>query len=113
MSKEEKEIIDENNLDVYGIDFEINKVLEKLKEKVYITIDLDIFDPSIMPSVRNPEPEGLFWMEILDLLKKVSEEKEIVGFDIVELSPNKNKTPNIYAVKLICKILGFSFFSKT
>lgn len=112
MSKEEKDFIDENQLDVYGINFDIQKVLEKLKDKVYITIDLDVFDPSLIPSVGNPEPEGLFWMKTLELLEKISKEKEIVGFDIVELSPNNNKTSDICAVKLICKILGFSFFSK-
>jgi agmatinase len=79
---------------------------------VYITIDLDVFDPSLIPSVGNPEPEGLFWIEILELLKRVSQEKEIVGIDIVELSPKENKTSDILTVKLICKILGFSFFSK-
>ncbi|MCC7552658.1 agmatinase [Candidatus Micrarchaeota archaeon] len=112
MSKEEKEFIEENELDIYGTNFNSNEILEKLKDKVYITIDLDVFDPSIIPSVGNPEPQGLFWIEILELLKKIAQEKEIIGFDIVELSPNSNKISDIYAAKLICKILSFSFFSK-
>ncbi len=111
MSKEEKEFIEENELDIYGTDFNSDEILEKLKDKVYITIDLDVFDPSVISAVGNPEPKGLFWIEILELLKKVAQEKEIIGFDIVELSPNTNKISDIYAAKLICKILGFSFFS--
>ncbi len=111
MCQEEKDFIDKNNLDVYGIKFDTEEIISKLKDKVYITIDLDVFDTSIISSVGNPEPEGISWIKILELLKKVSQEKEIVGLDIVELSPTQNKTSDIYAVKLICKILGFSFFS--
>ena len=112
MCQEEKDFIDENNLDVYGTEFDVSEITAKLKEKVYITIDLDVFDPSIMPSVGNPEPEGLFWNEILELIKKVAAEKEIIGIDIVEFNPNPlNKTPDVYTAKLVSKILAYVFFS--
>jgi agmatinase len=88
----------------------IDQVVNNLSSKVYLTLDLDVFDPSIMPSTGTPEPGGLYWYEILDLLKKVIEKKELVGFDIVELCPNKyNKAPDFLASKLIYKILSYKF----
>ncbi len=88
----------------------INKVIDSLSSRVYLTLDLDVFDPSIMPSTGTPEPGGLYWYEILDLLKKVVEKKELVGFDVVELCPNKNnKAPDFLASKLIYKILSYKF----
>lgn len=86
------------------------KAICRLSENVYITIDLDFFDPSIIPSTGTPEPGGLLWYETLIFLKKVSEEKNIVGFDIVELCPNPaNKAPDFLAAKLIYKLLSYIF----
>ncbi len=86
------------------------KVVSCLTENVYITIDLDVFDPSIMPSTGTPEPGGLLWYEVIDLLKLVTEKTNVVGFDVVELCPNKiNKAPDFLASKLIYKILSFCF----
>lgn len=88
----------------------IQKVLERLSEKVYITIDLDVFDPSIMPSTGTPEPGGLTWYNVLMLLKAVFDDKDVVGFDIVELCPNEsNKAPDFLAAKLIYKILSYKY----
>jgi agmatinase len=88
----------------------IKKVVSKLSETTYITIDLDVFDPSIMPSTGTPEPGGLSWYEVLSLLKAVSENTNIVGFDVVELCPdNRNKAPNFLAAKLIYKLLSYKF----
>lgn len=67
----------------------IDNVIEALGENVFITFDLDAFDPSIMPSTGTPEPGGLFWYETLDFLKQVFGEKNVVGFDIVELMPRE------------------------
>src|SRR3989339_1171661 len=86
------------------------KVASCLTENVYITIDLDVFDPSIMPSTGTPEPGGLLWYEVVDLLKLVTEKTNVVGFDVVELCPNKiNKAPDFLASKLIYKILSYCF----
>ena len=88
------------------------KVVKKLSENVYISIDLDVFDSSIMPSTGTPEPGGLGWYEVLDLLEIVSKNKNIVGFDVVELCPSKNdKSPDFLAAKLIYKLLSLKFAS--
>ena len=88
--------------------FWIDRVLEKCVGNVYITIDLDAFDPSIMPSTGTPEPGGLYWYETLELLRKVSERNKVVGFDIVELCPIKGlRGPNFLAAKLYYKLLAY------
>jgi agmatinase len=89
------------------------KVLDLMSDNVYVTIDLDVFDPSIMPSTGTPEPGGLFWYEVLNLIRKVNEKSIIVGFDVVELCPNKiDKAPDFLASKLIYKILSYKFNKK-
>jgi agmatinase len=96
--------------DVYNNTAWIEKVTRQLTENVYITIDLDVFDPSVMPSVGTPEPGGLLWYDILVLLKKVCENKCLVGFDVVELCPNPNNiAPDFTAAKLIYKLLSYKF----
>lgn len=87
----------------------INKAVGKLSRNVYITIDLDVFDPSIMPSTGTPEPGGLGWYEVMDLFENVSKKKNIVGFDVVELCPSKNAAPDFLAAKLIYKLLSYIF----
>ena len=77
---------------------------------MYVTIDLDVFDPSIMPSTGTPEPGGLLWYDVLGLLKSVFENRNVVGFDIVEMCPDeRNKAPNFLAAKLIYKLLSYKF----
>jgi len=96
--------------DIYKSNNWIEKVISKLSKKVYVTIDLDVFDPSIMPSTGTPEPGGLLWYDSLALLKQVFEKRDVVGFDVVELSPNeKNKAPDFMAAKLIYKLLSYKF----
>ena len=66
-----------------------------LKGDVYVTIDLDVFDPSIMPSTGTPEPGGLGWYEVLDLMRLVFHKTNVTGFDVVEMCPNPtNKAPD-------------------
>jgi len=85
------------------------EAIGSLKEKkVYVTIDMDVFDPSIMPSVGTPEPGGIGWYEALALLKMLSRKKEIIGFDVVELAPIAgNVSPDFMAAKLIYKFLNY------
>jgi agmatinase len=86
----------------------LDKALSLLSSNVYLTLDLDFFDPSIMPSVGTPEPGGFLWYETLDLLRTLSSKKNIVGFDIVELCPQPgNIAPDFMAAKLIYKIIGY------
>ncbi len=91
----------------------LNDAVGKLSRKVYITLDLDVFDPSIMPSTGTPEPGGLLWYDVLKLLRAVCRHREVVGFDVVELCPNKdNKAPDFLAAKLIYKLLSYKFINK-
>jgi len=88
------------------------KAIDKLSENVYITIDLDVFDPSIMPSTGTPEPGGPDYFELLHFLKEVIKRRNIVGFDVVELCPsNTNKSPDFIAAKIIYQILSYKFAS--
>ena len=115
MCKEEKEYIDKNKLSgsIFGSGFEADEVVGKLGEKVYISIDLDGFDPSEVPAVGTPEPGGLLWKQVIPLLKKVAQEKEIVGFDVVELCPLPGEARSDFlAAKLVYKLIGYISSSK-
>ncbi len=86
-------------------------VVNSLGKNVYITIDLDAFDPSIMPSTGTPEPGGLLWNETLDLLKMVFKRSNVVGFDINELAPTEgNSAPDFMAAKLLYKLISYKFY---
>jgi len=92
----------------------IEAVENCLTDNVYLTIDLDGLDPSIMPATGTPEPGGLYWYELLELIEKVASKRKIIGFDVVELCPNKYSQPaNFLAAKLIYKIMTFiDFYQK-
>ena len=86
------------------------KCLKKLTKNVYLTIDLDVFDPAILPSTGTPEPGGLGWYQVLKFLKLLMKNKNVVGFDVVELCPNpQNKASDFLAAKLIYKLLTYKF----
>jgi agmatinase len=88
-------------------------MLSVLSSNVYITFDLDALDPSIMPSTGTPEPGGLLWYEAIEILKRISEKSNIVGFDVVELAPNPaTKAPDFLASKLIYKLLTYKFIDQ-
>ncbi|HRY98977.1 MAG TPA: agmatinase [Bacteroidales bacterium] len=88
----------------------ISRVINNLSSNVYVTIDLDAFDPSVMPSTGTPEPGGLLWYQVIGLLREVNENANIVGFDVVELCPNpNNKAPDFLASKLLYKLLSYKF----
>ncbi|MFQ5799898.1 MAG: agmatinase [Bacteroidota bacterium] len=84
-------------------------VIEKLTENVYVTFDVDAFDPSIMPATGTPEPNGLFWHETINLFRKLGNRRKIVGFDVMELAPIKGlHHPDLTAAKLVYKILNYA-----
>ena len=90
----------------------MDDVIDQLSTNVFITFDLDALDPSIMPSTGTPEPGGLFYYETLEFLKSVFEQKNVVGFDMVELCPNKDeKSSDFLAAKLFYKMLSYKFAS--
>jgi len=96
--------------EIHGNKDWLGQATAKLGEKVYITVDLDVFDPSIMPSTGTPEPGGLDWYEGLAILKEVCSRKKVVGLDVVELCPNPaNKASDFLAAKLIYKFLSYYF----
>lgn len=87
-----------------------DSAIELMTENVYITIDLDAFDPSILSATGTPEPGGLKWYETINFLKRVFQEKNVVGFDIVELCPNPNdKSSDFLAAKLYYKMLSYKY----
>ena len=88
----------------------IEELVAPLGNNVYITIDADGFDPSIMPAVGTAEPNGLFWHETLELLKKVFKERNVVGFDVVECAPIEGSILSEYTLaKLVYKLIGYKF----
>lgn len=88
----------------------IARVVDSLDDPVYLTIDVDGFDPAILPATGTPEPGGLSWYEALALLKAVAAQRTIVGVDLVELSPIPGMiAPNFLCAKLIYKILSYRF----
>lgn len=93
---------------IQGDDAWMDDLISKLGDKVYVTIDADGFDPSVMPAVGTAEPGGLGWHQGLKLLKKVAEKKTIIGFDIVECAPKENEILTQFNLaKLLYKILGY------
>jgi len=92
---------------IYDSNKWIDKVVRLLTDCVYVTIDLDVFDPGIMPSTGTPEPGGLDWYQVMKLLFAVSKSKRIVGFDVVELCPSAIKAPDFLAAKLVYTLLSY------
>jgi len=121
-SKEEKDFLASQangkikSINVYDIlDMPMWKdtAVNALSENVYVTVDLDVFDPSLAPAVGTPEPGGIGWYEVLDFLKEVAKDKKIVGFDIVELCPIKGQVATDFlAAKLLYRMLGYILSNK-
>ncbi|MCF6158391.1 MAG: agmatinase [wastewater metagenome] len=116
VSKEEQEFVKKNKdtvsvfyaKDIYHNDDWHEDAIETLDDVVYITLDVDGLDVSIMPATGTPVPGGLAWYRTLDFLRKVYRKRKVVGFDIVELKPNPgNEAPNFLAANLVYKNIGF------
>jgi agmatinase len=116
LSREEFELIQHRNIPCFfayqlrqepGLREEI---VSRLDGFVYISIDLDVFDPSIMPAVGTPEPGGLGWYEVLALLRQVAGKCRLVGFDVMELLPiPQTAAPDFLAARLVYKLLSYIF----
>lgn len=86
-----------------------DEILAALGEDVYVSIDLDVFDPSLMAAVGTPEPGGLTWNQVTALLRRVAESRDIVGFDVCELSPGEGPTACTYtAARLVGKLAAYA-----
>lgn len=86
-------------------------VVDTLSDNVYITFDIDYFDPSLIPATGTPEPDGFLYSETLDIFRAMKKAgKKIIGFDLVELAPmNGLNHPNLTAARLVYKLLNFAF----
>jgi len=88
----------------------MDRVIDALSDVVYITIDLDGFDPGLVPAVGTPEPGGLSWREATTLLRRVFERRRVIGCDVVELCPiDGMASSNFIAAKLVYKLLTYKF----
>ncbi len=84
-------------------------VLECLSDNVYVSVDLDVLDPALMPAVGTPEPGGMAWHQLVSLLGKVAESRRIVGFDVCELAPADGPPACSYtAAKLVYKLAAYT-----
>lgn len=116
LSIEERNFINEKQIPVFfREDSHENKtalaeaIIEQLGSSVYVSLDLDVLDPSIMAAVGTPEPGGMSWDEMTSLLRAVAKQRHIVGFDINELSPREGPTAcSFTAAKLAYKLIGYS-----
>ncbi|MBT3865735.1 agmatinase [Candidatus Woesearchaeota archaeon] len=111
--EEHKEIKNSDNIhqiSAYDLTLEkIKEILPKLKERVYISIDVDVFDPSFIRNTGTPEPGGLDWNIIIDILKLIFKEKEVIGADIVEFAPKENFRAEAYSLaRLAYKIMSLN-----
>jgi agmatinase len=114
MSREEAALADRNRIfcsyELYNDKANYSRALDMLSENVYITIDLDVFDPSLIPSTGTPEPGGPEYFEIMHFLRDVIRKRNVVGFDVVELCPSpQNKAPDFIAAKIIYQLLSYKF----
>jgi agmatinase len=118
--KEEAQFIKENGVrtfyasqirrKIYGESWQ-KAIVDTLSDEVYITFDVDYFDPSIMPATGTPEPDGFLYSETLDIFREMRKQgKKIVGFDVVELAPMEElHHPNLTTARLVYKLLNFAF----
>ena len=116
--EETEEFIYANDVPVFAwppcsdVELLASSVIDSLSGEVYVSIDLDVLDPSIMPAVGTPEPGGMTWSDITTLLRLVAEDRRIVGLDVVELSPNEGPEACAFtAAKLLYKLIGYATVS--
>ncbi|MGD0729499.1 MAG: agmatinase [Candidatus Micrarchaeaceae archaeon] len=88
----------------------IKSIVKNTKKKIYLTVDLDVLDPTEMPSVGTPEPDGISFYQLKEIIKGITKEKKVIGMDFVELNPIPGfNAPNYLAAKLIYLSIGYSF----
>ncbi|MGH7542030.1 MAG: agmatinase, partial [Gemmatimonadota bacterium] len=86
----------------------VERALDALAPRVYLTFDLDFFDPSIVPATGTPEPGGPGWWDAMELLAAVFRERDVVGADVVELAPRRGEEASAFtAAKLVYKMIGY------
>lgn len=118
LSKEEGDLIRERRLAVIPArEFMARpgkalEAVDRLSDEIYLTVDVDYFDPAIMPATGTPEPGGPGWYETLDFIRELCRRRRLVGFDINELRPlEDDKAPDFLSAKLLYKIVAYRFFA--
>lgn len=100
--------------DIHGRTDWIDEAIDNLTENVYLTIDIDGLDPSLVPTTGTPEPGGLGWYQVLTLIRKLAEKRRVVGMDLVEFSKTDNSdAPAFLCAKLVYKTLAYIFKNDT
>ncbi len=111
LCEEEHRFLTQNQMQPFfaeGLPLDIDGIVSALSTDVYVTIDLDVLDPSIMSAVGTPQPGGISWHEILKILRRVAETRRIVGCDLVELCPAEGPPSCAFlAAKLAYKLIGY------
>jgi agmatinase len=114
MSAEEADFLKTGNVKQFSADFILEEqngwqeICENLSGDVYITIDIDVLDPSVMPATGTPEPGGIYWKGLLRIIREVSKRCRVRGFDLVELSPIPGMVaPDFLTAKLVYRIMGY------
>lgn len=114
MSAPEAEFLSKSQVKSYSADFILETdswweaICSGLDGDVYVSVDLDVLDPSVMPATGTPEPGGISWKDLIRLLREVSKHSHIRGFDVVELAPIPGiVAPDFLASKLIYRIMGY------
>ena len=98
--------------DIHTGDAWMDDVMSKLRPTVYISFDVDGFDPSLVPATGTPEPGGLQWYPVMKLLRRVFKERNVVSADVVELAPIPGlAAPDFLVAKLVYKMIGYKFFA--
>jgi agmatinase len=115
MEKIEKPFINPEKIfyaeEMFGHSDWMDQSIQQMTDQVYLSIDLDVFDPSIMPATGTPEPGGLDWDTVIKYLRKVFARKSVVGFDIVEFAPIDGlRAPGFLVAKLYYKLLSYQFY---
>lgn len=88
---------------------DLGDIVQYLSSHVYVSLDLDVMDPSIMPDVGTPEPGGMTWEDVTSVIRIVAERRNIVGCDVSELSPTNDMSSSSYiAAKLVYKLIAYS-----
>ncbi len=96
--------------EIHDSDGWMDKAISRLSKNVYLTFDVDAFDPSIMPGTGTPEPGGMNWYQVTKFFEKLTEKRNVVGADFVEVAPREGETISEYTTaKLIYKFLGYRF----
>jgi agmatinase len=115
LCKEEKQFLDANRMTPFYMSTVaedkdlVSHIAASLSEDVYVTIDVDVFDPSIMPAVGTPEPGGMQWQQVLDILKSIADRKHVVGFDLMEFCPGEGPISCAFTLaKLAYKFIGYA-----